>query len=166
MPWHAETPSAVLSASWKGPACEGQVDFLLRVLHCLSIIHTDINNACCWLSNLPDRSIHHLMAIHSRSINFEYTCWSFYRFSSKKKMLIWLERKYPAYCLYILLFCLYTESVRVQILVYSISAWVYSIYWEQLPLINCLWVYITTEVSARMPSADSCNWFTRLLCAD
>lgn len=40
---------------------------------------------------------------------------------------------------------------------YSIFVRVYSIYWEQLPLINCLWGYITTEVSARMPSADSCN---------
>lgn len=48
----------------KSPASKGQVHFPLRVLRCFSIIHMGLNNACCWLSKLPDQSIQHLMVIH------------------------------------------------------------------------------------------------------
>lgn len=64
-------------------------------------------------------------------------------------------------CMYIL--AVFAYCVYVQILVYSISVRVYSIYWEQLPLINCLWFYITIEVSARMPSViDSHVYYVQI----
>ena len=92
----------------KAPASRGQVRFPLRVSHGLSMIHIDLNNACCWLPQLPDQRIHHLMLIPrcqqpsktisvSTSIKFEYGCWSFIVFFLWKmylntnNMLIWLE---------------------------------------------------------------------------
>lgn len=64
MPHHAHTPRTVLSASIQGTACKGQVNFPLRVTHCLFIIHIGLNNACCRLSTLFDHIIHHLMVTH------------------------------------------------------------------------------------------------------